>query len=172
MTKAKCLKEIYQALGGTEDLDGDITVCKVLDKIKEVLENLNPSSGSEAFKRVGGENQLVDIRTLDVGLYMILQGSKYQTKADGTTTPIQSDMFMFVTDYWGSKSALMVNTSAYALNFHYWGLDVRPYVMSNILLKDNKDSWVPTGDYNPATKKYVDDKIAALRAELGGVTNE
>lgn len=28
---------------------------------------------------------------------------------------------------------------------------------SNILTKDNTTEWTPTGDYNPATKKYVDE---------------
>lgn len=75
----------------------DATICCVLDKIAEVLPEA--ISGGEAFKRVGGDNQLVDIRTLDVGLYIISQGSRYQTKNDGSTTPIQSDMFMFVTEF-------------------------------------------------------------------------
>ena len=33
--------------------------------------------------------------------------------------------------------------------------------MSNYLSKTNTTSYTPTGDYNPATKKYVDDAITA-----------
>lgn len=40
--------------------------------------------------------------------------------------------------------------------------------VANVLTKANTTEFTPTGDYNPATKKYVDDAIAALRAELGG----
>ena len=34
----------------------------------------------------------------------------------------------------------------------------------------NTKAYTPTGDYNPATKKYVDDAIATLKAELTGTT--
>ena len=37
---------------------------------------------------------------------------------------------------------------------------------------DNNNSYTPTDDYNPATKKYVDDAIAAAIAQLQGNTNE
>ena len=33
----------------------------------------------------------------------------------------------------------------------------------NVLQKDNTTVFTPTGDYNPATKKYVDSKVTALR---------
>ena len=32
--------------------------------------------------------------------------------------------------------------------------------LSNYLPKDNSTAWTPSGDYNPATKKYVDDGLA------------
>ena len=32
--------------------------------------------------------------------------------------------------------------------------------LANYLPKDNTTAWTPTGDYNPATKKYVDDGLA------------
>ncbi|MDR2680349.1 MAG: hypothetical protein LBC47_06020 [Tannerella sp.] len=34
--------------------------------------------------------------------------------------------------------------------------------INNVLAKDNTAAFTPTGDYNPATKKYVDDKVSAL----------
>lgn len=41
--------------------------------------------------------------------------------------------------------------------------------LSNYLAKDNITSYTPTGTYNPATKKYVDDSIAAaITTTLGG----
>ena len=39
---------------------------------------------------------------------------------------------------------------------------------SGILTKNNKMQFIPTHDYNPVNKKYVDDAIATLKAELGG----
>ena len=47
--------------------------------------------------------------------------------------------------------------------------------LSNYLGKDNTTEYTPTGDYNPATKKYVDDKVTtyelpiATADTLGGV---
>ena len=38
---------------------------------------------------------------------------------------------------------------------------------TDVLTKTNTAAFTPTGDYQPATKKYVDDAIAALKAELG-----
>jgi hypothetical protein len=34
------------------------------------------------------------------------------------------------------------------------------------LTKTNTESWTPTGDYNPATKKYVDDSLANLDVDV------
>ena len=38
---------------------------------------------------------------------------------------------------------------------------------TNVITKTNTAKFTPTGDYQPATKKYVDDAIAALKSELG-----
>lgn len=39
----------------------------------------------------------------------------------------------------------------------------------NLLYSNNSTAYTPTGDYNPATKKYVDDSIAAaITTTLGG----
>ena len=41
--------------------------------------------------------------------------------------------------------------------------------LSNYLAKDNTTSYTPTSDYNPATKKYVDDSIAAAVGNINTV---
>lgn len=38
---------------------------------------------------------------------------------------------------------------------------------TNVLTRNNTQTFTPTGDYQPATKKYVDDAIAALKLDLG-----
>ena len=35
---------------------------------------------------------------------------------------------------------------------------------NNVIEKTNTKEYTPTGDYNPATKKYVDDKISSSTA--------
>lgn len=162
MTKVDCLEKIYEALGGEHEIKCDAGICDVLDKIAEAIPN------GFKIKRVGGNNVTVDIRTLDTGLYIIEQGSKYQTKDDGTTVNITIDMFMFVTTYYGAKSTFMINTSGYQMRFHSFGADPRQYFMGDVITKNNEIHYIPTQDYHPTTKKYVDEAIVALRNELNG----
>ena len=42
--------------------------------------------------------------------------------------------------------------------------------LSNYLAKDNTEEYTPTEDYHPATKKYVDDVLATLQAQIGQLT--
>ena len=42
--------------------------------------------------------------------------------------------------------------------------DIRNWNGANVLTKDNTTPWQPTGQYHPATKKYVDDKVVATGA--------
>lgn len=42
--------------------------------------------------------------------------------------------------------------------------DVDNWNGGNVLTKDNAAAWTPTGQYQPATKKYVDDKVVAAGA--------
>ena len=41
------------------------------------------------------------------------------------------------------------------------------YSLSEVLPKDNTTSYTPTNDYHPATKKYVDDTVAAAGGGSG-----
>lgn len=40
----------------------------------------------------------------------------------------------------------------------------------NVLTKTNKTTYTPTGDYNPATKKYVDDQVGNINTVLATLT--
>ena len=42
---------------------------------------------------------------------------------------------------------------------------------SDVLTKTNTTSYTPTGDYNPATKKYVDDATSGITSNLSGLTD-
>ena len=63
------------------------------------------------------------------------------------------------------KGDLGAYTPEYSSSLTHWWVDS---YSEPVLHKNNYVPYTPTGDYNPATKKYVDDAIAALRAELGG----
>ncbi len=46
-------------------------------------------------------------------------------------------------------------------------------VMSNdVLTKTNTSSYTPDSDYNPATKKYVDDQITSINNTIGDITTQ
>ena len=40
-----------------------------------------------------------------------------------------------------------------------------------MLTKTNTTSYTPTGDYHPATKKYVDDTLSNVSGDLTGLTD-
>ena len=42
--------------------------------------------------------------------------------------------------------------------------------LSNYLAKNNTTSFVPSGDYNPSTKKYVDDSVSGMVTTTGSQT--
>lgn len=44
----------------------------------------------------------------------------------------------------------------------------KQYTDANFLKKDNSTAFTPTGDYNPSTKKYVDDSITSRIGNLLG----
>lgn len=45
-----------------------------------------------------------------------------------------------------------------------------PQFNSEILGKNNTTAWTPASDYNPATKKYVDDQVGAINTALTNIT--
>ena len=58
-----------------------------------------------------------------------------------------------------STESFYGNTFVNDLIVHY---DSSFLVKEEILTKTNTKEYIPTGDYNPATKKYVDEKIASI----------
>lgn len=50
--------------------------------------------------------------------------------------------------------------------------DVPPVDLSNYLAKDNATEYTPTGDYNPATKKYVDNVDAKVATNTAAIANK
>ena len=58
-----------------------------------------------------------------------------------------------------STESFYGNTRVNDLIVHY---DSSFLVKEEILTKTNTKEYIPTGDYNPATKKYVDEKIASI----------
>lgn len=60
---------------------------------------------------------------------------------------------------------ITINKFSLTLQDYVQGIN-KVYINNNVLTKTNTNSYTPTGNYNPATKKYVDDKVASI--ETGG----
>lgn len=60
----------------------------------------------------------------------------------------------------GSGGAGSIGTSSgRTIEEEFEELDEKKADVSNVLTKDQTEEYTPTGEYNPATKKYVDDKV-------------
>lgn len=88
------------------------------------------------------------------------------TRTDGLTTDdLTIGMGVLLkeentSDYWCSSVEKPITIN----NFTPFEVSIN---LSDYLAKNNNTEFVPTGDYNPATKKYVDDKVEHLDQELG-----
>lgn len=89
---------------------------------------------------------------------------------------------IIATDNWNggvfclSITSNIGNQLFYATNaYGEWLPLEKAVVQDDILSKDNTTEYTPLEDYNPATKKYVDDEIAEIQTyintQLGGIEN-
>ena len=75
-------------------------------------------------------------------------------------------MSLYSTGAWTSDSSIASSLAGNIQikismdNFTVTRVDSQVYHITSFLTTGNKYSYTPTGDYNPATKKYVDDKVA------------
>lgn len=60
----------------------------------------------------------------------------------------------------------IISENDYSITYTYNAVD-----LSNYLTKTNTSVYTPTGDYNPATKKYVDEQIASIEGNNSNVDN-
>ena len=62
-------------------------------------------------------------------------------------------------EYWNELFNLLVNQGD-------WGQEAIQLIMTklneDVLFKSNTDAWVPTDNFNPATRKFVTDQIAYM----------
>ena len=58
-----------------------------------------------------------------------------------------------------------VNWWVTSVNWQTWDVTIPAPDLSNYLAKNNTTAFTPTWDYNPSTKKYVDDKSATVMTE-------
>lgn len=79
-------------------------------------------------------------------------------KVGDVVTIIMESITKIDTEYFAATTIIGVNTSSNTITYSDSG-GLYLVDKDKVLLKDNTTSYTPISDYNPATKKYVDDKI-------------
>lgn len=79
----------------------------------------------------------------------------------GGTGGVSGDMLKSVYDTTGKNTDIYI----YADN-------KSQEVIQKVLTKDNITEYTPTNDYNPATKKYIDDIVGAINTTLDAINGE
>ena len=146
------------------------------------LENLNTEDKSNLVNAInevmnnsgGGITELtedtVDIRELPVGIYL-LNGTTRIRYGNNDTQAVNSDLFKQImvisqtldNGYGYNNAFIFRGTSS---GGSIWYIDSKNRIsksfLNNYLSKTNTTAFTPTDDYNPATKKYVDDTISNI----------
>lgn len=120
-------------------------------------------------------------------LYILLSDGAYHlcntTKVIYISTINNTDFFVYsdgvdteLIDHLRSGRKIEEGSDMYVILPHsYYDTGGGNFDLSNYLSKNNKDSYTPSTDYNPATKKYVDDSVNVViqnTASFGGQIGE
>ena len=113
------------------------------------LSNVPISDGQIVFVKDTGEQHIdvgsTRIKITDIALITDLNALK------AITNPLSSKLYYVISEnmiaYYNSKTSDWQTLAQTKID------------LENILTKDNTKPYTPTHEYNPATKKYVDDKV-------------
>ena len=173
------INEIVGTAGGTSANIGNLNNLITEDK-SSIVNAINEVANS------GGRiteltDETIDLRTLDKGVYIVSSSVKKIKCGSYSSTIFDIGL---LTNH-NKDRILLVGTSGTTYNTGYlfagsqivylmgFGSGKESYVitsmysLSEVLPKNNTKSYTPTEDYHPATKKYVDDTIAAAGSGSG-----
>lgn len=149
-----------------DDKTGDLTTLSTEDK-SSLVNAINEIVNSGRITELTGD---ITINDLELGLYIIHGNYTIFYRNN-----IQADNFSSVYSDMNNR-ILIVGSGDYGGSMYPYGILLdgsyikvfradlcRKYELmySNILTLNNTNSYTPTSDYNPATKKYVDDAITS-----------
>lgn len=166
------INEIVGTAGGTSANIGNLN--NLITKDKSSLVNaINEVANYKEITELTDET--IDLRTLDKGVYIVSSSvDKIKCGSYSSTTfdislllnhdkdrilLVGSDGTTYNTGYLfaGSRIVYLMGFGSGKESYIITSM----YSLSEVLPKNNTKSYTPTGDYNPATKKYVDDAVAA-----------
>lgn len=108
-------------------------------------------------------NQLVNKAYVD-GLVSTISTLSFQVVTELPTTDIQTNIIYLVPSTTSSEQNIY--DEYIYINNAWEKIGSTAIDTSNYLAKDNTLAYAPTGDYNPATKKYVDDLFGQYTAQI------
>ena len=108
-------------------------------------------------------NQLVNKAYVD-GLVSTISTLSFQVVTELPTTDIQTNVIYLVPSTTSSEQNIY--DEYIYINNAWEKIGSTAIDTSNYLAKDNTSAYTPTGDYNPATKKYVDDLFGQYTAQI------
>ena len=127
---------------------------------------------AEVIQKITGTDTVpIKLWELENGYYEVT-GKYYDTLSSSTNITSENLPELFVVDKYDNTSIVYSisggYTMTYTLNNEVLESDdnaVWTYNVSNnmVLELDNTEPYEPTGDYNPATKKYVDNKLPEMQ---------
>lgn len=166
------INEIVGTAGGTSANIGNLNNLITEDK-SSLVNAINEVANYKEITELTDET--IDLRTLDKGVYIVSSSvNKIKCGSYSSTTfdislllnhdkdrilLVGSDGTTYNTGYLfaGSRIVYLMGFGSGKESY----IITNMYSLSEVLPKNNTKSYTPTGDYNPATKKYVDDAVAA-----------
>lgn len=135
-----------------------IYIVEYINPLHQIYSNDNPLGNVVEITKISNTAQVIS-RRINRGIYSDSQGFNIQVEdntTDSSTDPNGTTVrrhLNVITE--GNGKDVLFNDGEYrnlqdSIDF------------SNYLAKDNTEPYTPTGPYNPATKKYVDDAILDL----------
>lgn len=129
--------------------------------INNVLVTFNPSYSTDTYG-YGTRRFNSTSKPTSINLFANIVNNKYDisTSAD----PVMYGGFLPVTlelTLTWDNTTPSVTKGVYRLYGYSSQIPSIQYIQKNLLTKTNNTSYTPTKDYNPATKKYVDDTVAS-----------
>ena len=141
-----------------DSVSDSIFIVGSIDPLCQIYNTNNPQPRTTEVTQITNTAQIIRRRISD-GVYGDNNGFSIRledNKFDSTNNPDGSTISRYINLYTeGNGKDVLFNDGLYrnlqnSIDF------------SNYLGKDNTTPYTPTGDYHPATKKYVDDEIAGL----------
>ena len=141
-----------------DSVSDSIYIVGSIDPLHQIYNTNNSQPRTTEVTQITNTAQIIRRRISD-GIYGDTNGFSIRledNKFDSTNNPEGSTISRYINLYTeGNGKDVLFNDGLYrnlqnSIDF------------SNYLGKDNTTPYTPTGDYHPATKKYVDDEIAGL----------